>query len=194
MKYLKMLGLVALAATALTAFGASSASATTLSITGVKQSGAVTLTASLEAGTKAKLSLTDGSLANECATSDVHGTTTSFTGTKIGGPISTLTFESCVREKVEVIKAGSLDVEWIKGTHNGTVFSTGAEVKVPSAIGTLTCTTPAAGTDIGTLTGSTTGMGTMDIKATLNCGFLAPSANWAGSYVITSPHSLAVVE
>ncbi len=194
MKYLKMLGLAALAAMALTAFAASTASATTLEVGGVAQNKSVEITASLESGTKAKLSLTDGSLANECSVSHVNGKTEgTFTAATIGGAIKTLTFETCTREKVEVVKPGSLDISWISGTTNGTVTSTNAEVKVPSPIGTLTCVTPAAGKDIGTLTGKASGQATMDINAVLNCGFLAPSAVWAGSYVVTSPAGLGVV-
>lgn len=196
MKHLKMLGFAACAAMALMAFAASSASATTFAVTGVKQTANITITATLEAGTSAVLQKTDGSFANTCTESDVHGTTTSFTaaGTgSIGGPVSSLTFSKCTTEKVETDEAGSLTVEWIKGTSNGTLKSSGAKVTVPSPFGKLTCTT-GTGTDIGTLTGKATGFATVDIHAVLPCGILAPSTTWDGSYWITSPHNLSIIE
>src|SRR4051794_15477674 len=88
---------------------------------------------------------------------------------------------------------GSLTVAWISGTTNGTVRSIGASVTVPitffsESTTNVTCTTAASpGTDIGTLTGSTTGTVELDVKAVLNCGFLLPSALWEGTYVLTVP-------
>jgi hypothetical protein len=192
MKYLKMLGLAAVAAMALMAVGAGSASATTLTKTGVTQSTSVTITASLEPGTTALLATTSGGFANTCSESHVHGETVApFSGAVIGGPITELSFSGCTTSPVVVDTMGSLSIERIGATNNGTVRSAGAKVTVPSPFGPLTCST-GAGTDIGTLTGSSTGAGTMDIKAVLNCGFLVPSAKWEGSYIVTEPHSLGV--
>jgi hypothetical protein len=191
---LKMLGLAALAAMAFAAFAASPASATTLEVNGVTQNSSVSLSASLESGTSAVLARTDGSLANTCDNSTVAGKTeTTFTGTKVTGDVSTLTFGSCTRT-VTVDTKGSLYVEHISGTTNGTVFSEEAEVtvKTPFFEPEVNCKT-GAGTDIGTLTGKKTGeIATMDINAVLNCGFLLPSATWKGSYIVTSPTGLGV--
>jgi hypothetical protein len=192
MKYLKMLGLAAVAAMALMAIGAGSASATTLEVKGVTQSGAVEIKASLESGTSAILQTTSGGFANTCKESAVTGKTSVFTGTTVSGPISALTFTSCTTSPVTVDEKGSLTVERIGSTTNGTVRSAGAKVTVPSPFGALTCST-GAGTDIGTLTGKATGQATMDINAVLNCGFLVPSATWTGSYVVTSPEGLGIV-
>ena len=197
MKYLKMLGLTAVAAVALMAF-ASAASATTFEVTGVKQTSNITLHATLEEGTSAILKDEAGTTTDTCTTSTVHGTTTSFTaaGTgAIGGPITTLTFGNC-SHTTDVIAPGSLSVSWIKGTTNGTVTSSNAEVTVRSTFFGVnaTCKT-GAGTDIGTLTGkaSTAGKATMDINGTISCGILGNSS-WTGSYWITSPHNLGVIE
>jgi hypothetical protein len=185
MKITKMFGLLAVAALALMAF-ASTASATTLETNGVKNTSAVTIEASLESGTSAVLQKTDGSFANTCTASSVIGKdSTSTTGTAVSGPVSTLTFTSCTNEKVVVDAAGSLSVENIAGTTNGTVKSSSAKVTVPSPFGSLTCET-GTGNDIGTLTGKASGQATMDINAVLNCGFLAPSTTWTGSYLVTS--------
>src|SRR3954453_18974209 len=121
MKLTKILGVVAVAAMALMAF-ASTASATTIESNGVAKNEAITIHATLEAGKSALLSATGGGFANTCTTSTVEGTTTTFTGAKIGGPINVLTFEMCNEEPVVVDAPGSLEVENIAGTTNGTLF------------------------------------------------------------------------
>jgi hypothetical protein len=179
MKFTKILGVVAVAAMALMAF-ASTASATTLEVGGVTQSGAVTIEAT---SPEAILRDTFGLSANKCA-SKVEGTTSVKTGTKVEGAISTLTFTPCERETVVVHTKGSLSVERIGSTTNGTVRSIGAVVTTPSPFGTLTCTTAASpGTDIGTLTGVASGKATIHVKANLSCGI---SAIWEGTYTTTT--------
>ena len=213
MKYLKMLGIAAVAAMSFMAFAVSSASATTLEVNGSTVT-TQTITASLKSGTKAVLARTDGSLANECAVSHGHGiaetqvdevagvktwtVTGPFTGhtakQKEEGqkPEDGLSFSSCTRP-VTVHDPGTLKVDWTSGT-DGTVTSEGADVTVGSPFGTLTCKT-GEGTPIGTLTGTD---GTpaehaeLDVSAVLNCGFLVPSATWKGTYVVTTPTKLGV--
>ncbi len=163
---------------------------TTLEVGGIPKGEPVEITASLDAGTSLVLNRTDGSFGNTCDTSHINGTTSVFTGTKVTGPLSTLTFESCTRP-VTVHKAGKLYVEHIASTTNGTVFSEEAEVTVGTPFGTVNCQT-STGTDIGTLTGKKEGNATIDINAVLNCGFLLPSATWKGSYTVTSPSGLGV--
>jgi hypothetical protein len=101
-----------------------------------------------------------------------------------------MSFSKCTEGSVIVDAAGTLSVERIAGTTNGTVRSNGAKVTVPSPLGSLTCTT--SNTDIGTLTGVASGKARMDVNAVLNCGFFLPSAKWEGSYVVTSPEGLGV--
>jgi hypothetical protein len=189
MKPSKIFGLVAVAALTLMAF-ASTASATTLTTNGVKQSGAVTLVATQNGSLT--LSDTSNTFANTCRVSTVHGTTSVFTGT-VSGPLATLSFSTCTHEQVVVDAKGSLSIEQIGATTNGTVRSSGAEVTVPSTIGssiiTVNCKT--AFTDLGTLTGVNSGTSVIDINAVLNCGFFLPSAKWIGSYNITG-HSIGV--
>jgi hypothetical protein len=191
MKFTKILGVVAVAALALMAF-ASTASATTLEVGGVTKNEAITIKASVSGS--ALLTDTSGFFANTCTKSSVEGTTASpFTGTTVGGPINTLTFESCTedaKEKVVVDAAGSLSVAAITGTTNGTVSSSSAKVTTPSPFGKLTCVTASGGTDIGKLTGVSSGSATMDISAVLNCG--AITAKWTGTYTVTSPSGLGV--
>jgi hypothetical protein len=199
MKLTKILGVVAVAALALMAF-AGTASATTLEVGGVAKNEAITLKSSLKSETSALLADTAGFFANTCTASTVEGTTAKdeegkgdYTGPIVSGPISALTFTSCKTEPVTVDTKGSLSVENIAGTTNGTVRSIGAKVTVPSPFGLLTCVTVASpGTDIGTLTGTgdTTKHATMDINAALNCGSI--TAKWTGTYTVTSPTGLGV--
>jgi opacity protein-like surface antigen len=193
MKFTKILGVAAAAALALMAF-ASTASATTLEKEGVAQTGAITISASLKKETSALLTDTSGFLANTCTVSTVEGSdSTKTTGTAVEGPISVLSWGTtttpCTEGNPTVDTKGSLSVERIGTTTNGTVKSKNAKVTVPSPFGLLTCTTPAEGTDIGTLTGVKTGNATMDISAVLNCGI---TAKWSGTYVVTSPVGLGV--
>ncbi|HEX6206569.1 MAG TPA: hypothetical protein VFZ29_12255, partial [Solirubrobacterales bacterium] len=135
--------MAALAASLTTLAGVGTASATVLEVAGTPKNEAVTLTASLQSASSLTLARTDGSLANTCTESHLHGTTESpFTGTKVTGALSSLSFSSCVRP-VTVHKAGKLYVEYIPGTTNGTVFSEEAEITVGSPFGTLNCKTNA---------------------------------------------------
>jgi len=191
MKHLKIFALAAIAAMALTASISSSASASTWTITGVTQVGAVTVTATLVGGTSTLLQTTSGAFIDTCTASDLHWTSVSFTGEKVSGPVSSWSASSCTSEKVVVDKAGSLSFERIGATRNATMRSSGAEFTAPSPFGAVTCKT-GEGTDVGTLTGVTSGSAKMDINAVLNCGFLVPSATWVGEWVVTTPHASGV--
>jgi hypothetical protein len=120
----------------------------------------------------------------------VKGTTQSpFTGTTVGGPISTLAWTGCSQGNPTVHKKGSLSIEWLSGT-NGTVRSSGAEYTLPAPFGsTFTCTT--SGTDFGTLNGVKTGNATITINAVLACTGVG-TAKWTGTYTVTSPSGLGV--
>src|SRR6185503_13925891 len=174
MKYLKMLGLVAVAAMALTAFAASTASATTLETNGVATKAAETITATLEAGSSAILKDEFGTTTDTCTVSEVEGTSNAISGaspTWLGGTINKLTFEKCTHT-TKVDANGGLEIMWTSGT-NGEVKSTGAEVTVQSTFfgATALCKT-GAGTKIGTFTGVKTGKAKMDISAVIGCGIL----------------------
>jgi hypothetical protein len=182
MKYLKMLGLAAVAAMAMAAFTAGTASATTLEVNGVKTNAAVVIKASLKAGTSAVLRDTVGFSQNTCTTSEVEGETdTPFTGTSVTGGLDVLTFTNCDKI-VTVHSKGTLHVSHIANTTNGTVTSSGAQVTATGPFGYLNCQT-GTGTHLGTLTGKASGDAEMDINATLDCGI---SAKWVATYTVTS--------
>jgi len=196
MKFTRILGVAAIAALALTF--ASTASATTLEIGGVKQTGSVTFKATLKSGTSALLSDTGGFFANTCTTSTIEGKTTTFTapGTSpIAGALPVLSWGTtatpCKEGNPTVVKSGTFTISWIKGTTNGTFVSDNGHWTVPTALGSLTCTTPEGGTDLGVLTGVASGNATLDINAVLNC---TVSLKWTGTYTVTSPTGLGVVE
>lgn len=188
MKLTSIIGIAIGAAVALMTF-TNTASATTLEINGVKQTGAVTVKGSFKAGTSGLMTTTGGAFINTCTEGTAEGTTSTFTGTVVSGPVSSLTFEKCTSEPIVVDSAGTLSLEWIKET-TGTLFSSGAKVTVPSPFGRLTCTTN--NTDLGTLSGVSSGTATLTLNGVLNCGLLAPSAKWTGTFAITSPLGLGV--
>jgi hypothetical protein len=192
MKLSKILGVAAFAALALMAF-ASTASATTLETNGVTQSGGVTIKST--ASSTITLESTSGVFSNTCSTSTVEGTTSVTSGTTVSGSISALSFSNCTHSPVVVVSKGSLSVERIGTTTNGTVRSSGAEVTVPVTIfGSVVSTTcKTNNTDIGTLTGSSVSGGSkITLSAILECGGVLPSARWTGTYTITG-HGIGVV-
>lgn len=180
-----------LAASALLAL-AGTASATTLEKAGVKQTGAVTIKASHESTTSTGWIEKSLGTLNTCTTSTIEGTTSVFSGTTVTAPISALTFQNCTDGTPIVDAKGSVSIENISGTTNGTVRWIGTKVTVPTtALGTLTCVTASSpGTDVGTLTGVSSGTAKLDVTVLLNCGFV--NMTWAGTYIVTSPDGLGV--
>ncbi len=215
MKYLKMLGLAAVAAMALTAFlGAGSASAAGLyKYTTPSANDAIALNtelvSSLETGSSALLKDTLGGANDTCTSSEVKGkieknTTTAPVGTlNPQGRISALTFGGCshtttvisTSEEAGVKYYGELEIKHIAGTTNGTVVSKNSRVTVKSTIFGVSCiANTGAGTAIGTLTGakSPTANATMDINGTITLENGCGDSTWTGSYEVTSPVGLTV--
>jgi hypothetical protein len=199
MKFLKILGLAAIAAMALTAFlGAGTASASNLRIFGHATNLGVgtEIEATLESGNSATLEDAFGFTATTCAGSEVYGTIERTT--PVGQPkgkLGILTFTSCPeKHAVKVLAAGELEIRNLTGTTNGTVFSSGARVSVFNTLLNQTCiANTGAGTDIGTLTGatSTTGKATMDINGLIPLeGCSASNARWTGKYEVKKPVGL----
>lgn len=218
MKYLKMLGLAAVAAMALMAFGAGTASATKLCTTtdtpdcsaGWAYGVGTTIHATLKSGTTAKLwnDPKGESPLVTCTGSTVKGSISNAggTGSTVSGPLDTttnaeekhtgLTWSGCSTTVDTITTEGSigeLEIHWIEGTHNGTVTSKGTDVTVN--IFGVTCTYGSgAGLDLGTLTGGTEPI--LSINTTVNKvagGFLCPGhAIWEAEYVVTEPHALFV--
>jgi hypothetical protein len=196
MKYVKILGLLAVAATALMAFAAS-AGATTIT------TGGTVAASTIESTNESNLTLSGGGLTVTCEHSEVKGSIASQgTGKTATGNISTLTFTKC-NQHVTVVSNGSLEAHWTSGS-NGTLTSSGATVTVEftTIFGAVHCLFNTNNTNIGTLTGAanhSTGKATLDISATIPTeaggrgGGLCPSTStWSGSYVVNVPAGATV--
>jgi len=196
MKYIKMLGLAAVAAMALMAFvGVGSASAVTLcendTATGCTSHVNSGATIDFSAEDSIKLAGPFGITIDTCTESTVQGTT-STTGTDnataIAGTVTSLTFGKCTR-LTTVGTGGTLSITESGTAGNGTVTSNGATVtihEIPSPFPS-TCAYSTSNTDIGVLTHNATAA-TFDISATIthetaNC----PDGTWSGHYVSTGP-------
>jgi hypothetical protein len=184
MKYIKMLGLLAVAAAALMAFAGSASATTVTSPTGTLYTGPIEATAGAT-------QLTGAWATVECKHSVVKGKITKH-GTTVTaeGPVESLDFTEC-NYPTTVIKPGSLVAHWTKG-YDGTLTSVGAEILVHTNIGTCRFNT-GTGVDIGTLTGGTPAkldINSSSIPVTEGNFFCGNSGIWHGSYTVTTPHSL----
>jgi len=189
MKYIKTLGLLAVAAAALMAF-AGTASATITSPAGTSYGGEIVASSSN--------SELDGSVDVKCKASTVKGKPSSTGDTS--GSITSLTFTECGADTVSVINMGTLRLEkqgggWI------TVSSTGAEVTVQvhrSVFGfpvTTHCIYATSNTAVGTLSEGTNwhiALSGTNIPQKATDGGCGSNAQWTGTYSGTTPSSLFV--
>lgn len=191
MKYLKMLGLAAIAAMGLMAFvGASSASATTLSSEGKNLPAGTTILASLTGS--AELKETGGQVLDTCTAGTVHLVTANETGSSINtsGEVGITWGETgtACTHTTDTIKGGTGSITYTSGL-NGTVVSSSAEVTVETAGLSCIYGTASTGTTLGVLQGSTTANATLEINVPVlkkGGAFLCPgSAVWKAKYVVT---------
>jgi hypothetical protein len=192
MKYLRMLGLAAVAAMTLMAFlGAGSASAATACTTNTSPCTApiTTLGASLEAGSSTVLTSTSSETLNICTSSAVHGNVTNAKkGSSATGPITTLSFTNCTKT-THVLKSGELSFN-----DSGVLVSKGWEFTI-TLFGVSCSFGSGMGITIGTVTGGTPGK--WSIRAIFRKtfgGFLCPEeAQLTANYVVTNHTSAYVV-
>ena len=193
MKYVKILGLLAVAAAAMMAF-AGSASATTL--TSPK---GVTYTGPIIAEAEGHAILHNPAAKIECA-STVHGNVEKHgTGVTVEGTISTLDFTGCTGSWTVTGTGGTLIAHWITGTNNATLTSTGATVTAVNDSLGITCRYATSATHIGTLTGAANdeSHATLHINASIPfhsgsifCG--SGNSAWTAAYTVTTPKGLIV--
>ena len=204
MKYLKILGLVALAAAALAALVGANASATVLC--------KVQETPCSEANEYPKGTTADGSLGESSAIfTDTSGNTVlitctggtvkgelEFSGSKTETPrgkgTSANVFWSGCTTTMDTIAGGEVEIHNIAGTHNGTVILKSFKTTL-TVLGVSCIYGYGAGTDIGVLTGGT--KPTLDINAVLNeeepKKFLCPdTAKGQATGILTEPAELPV--
>ena len=203
MKYVKMLGLAAVAVAALMAFvGASSASASVLCKT-TPPSGICPANQAYPAGTeihavnqeKVVLHAEFGTL--ECEESTVSGTTEkegSATET-VKGNVTVLTFAKCNCE-VKVLKNGSLEIHAEDDDGNGTLTANGQEVTTTCStiFGNVHCIYVTENSNLGTVKGGNPAVftGTPTISRKPTNALCSPQATWTANYKITSPTPLWV--
>jgi hypothetical protein len=199
MKYLKMLGLAAVAAMALTAFlGASSASATVLCTTTTTPCTTGWHIDKIVASATGSTSLhsTGGALEATCTGSSSTAEKKS-TGSSTTTPVGTvataaLTWSGC-NQTTETLEGGELEIHQIAGTHNGTVTAKGFKVTV--VIAGVTCTFGAGnGIHLGVLTGGSPAILHANAVVPKVAGsFLCPADSvWEATYQITN-HTAAYV-
>lgn len=197
MKYVKMLGLAAVAAMALMAFaGAGTASASVLCSTATNPctspyANGTTIEGTLESGTTATLRDTSSSIVNTCTGSSVSGSLTQGNKKEAAkGAVSTenLTWSGCTAEITKTVTPGEIEID--AGTNgNGTVTAKG--LVVTQKVSGLSCSyTAGTGITLGSYTESTK---TINVNVVVNkdsnhSAFLCPStAVWVAQYLITKP-------
>jgi hypothetical protein len=206
MRYVKVLGLLAVAAAALMAFAstaladvATSPTGTTYTVTDTKEKEGggheTVFTRPLSAEAEGHAVLDNPIAKIECP-STVSGEIESEDkeGENVSGSIKSLTFNNCTDSwHVTVVSAGSLSVNGSAGSYNGDVFSTGATVEA-TRFG-ITCRYATSNTTVGTATSGSPA--TMHINANIPfhsgsvfCGSGATA--WTGSYEVSAPSSLYV--
>jgi len=190
MKYVKILGLLAVAAAAMMAFAAS-ASATSVTTT----TGGAAATPTIHAVNENGHVTLANPIANISCSSTVEGAVESHgSGVPAEGTIKDLTFTGCTNSwHVTAIpnadgKYGKLSVTWENG-HNGILTS--SESRVDTTRLGVTCVYETKNTPIGTVTGGNPA--TLKIEASIPIDTTASSglcgtgnAKWEGSYVTTS--------
>jgi hypothetical protein len=196
MKYFKMIGFAAV----VTAFvGAGIASATKLYSNDAPLSKGTTINAVLKAGTEAVVKT--GFFNMACGESTAHGVTSTTGGASeaVKGNISTLNFGECTGDTVITLSNGSLEVHHIAGTTNGTLTGSGTEATmIFHNVGGAHCIYKTEATDLGILTGNTSGRATIHVEAALTrvpTSFLcASSAILTATYEVTTPSPFWVEE
>jgi hypothetical protein len=175
MKYVKILGLAAVAAMALMAFvGASTASATVLCHTTTTPCTEKWKTGTeprfvVRPGTAGIWTDTSGNVVAKCPEGELRGTITNagsstetvktsvepsgFTWPKVEGCISTVTVEG-----------GTLEIHAISGTDNGTVTVSGFKITIYVQAFGVSCFYGFSTSDLGTLTGNGSGSAILDIN------------------------------
>jgi len=213
MKYLKMIGLAAVAAAAMTAFvGTGTAAANTVLCHTTVTAGCAaanwdwpvgsTLDFSLVAGGTSRTTDTSGFIAiGTCTGGTFKGTLTTTTTPTFTVSPSNTTWSGC-SQTTHTITGGSIQLHAIPGTHDATVTGTGFAVTTP--FGSNTCSYGLGNTykHIGTLTGNSTGTNlilhisanwTLDTAHSSASG-CASSAKWTATYQYTGTTHLHIAE
>jgi hypothetical protein len=204
MKYVKILGLAAVAAMALMAFvAAGTASATVLCSTNTSPCPAGQ---KWPLGTGIEFTVTQNTTASWLETAGQSIST--CTGGKLKGEITNAgsateavkikvtedTWNSCTFPTVP-LELGSLEVTDITGTSNGTIkMSSGFKFTMNTVLFGSCVYGSGTGIELGTLTGGASKEAGIDVNAVLGqgTGICCPSAKWSEHYTLTSPSGTAL--
>jgi hypothetical protein len=192
MKYVKMLGLLAVAAAALMAFAGNAAATVVTSPPGTVYTGTITATS------EGYVTLHNAVGTISCH-SHVTGSVQRHTGSGVitaSGAITALSFSGCTNGEVHqvngvVVKPGELEIHKL-ANGNGTLTSKNAEVSI-TMFGFNCIYGTGAGLDIGEVTPGQ--HGTLDISASIprvgGSFFCGATGNWTGKYKILTPTNIA---
>jgi hypothetical protein len=181
MKYVKILGLAAVAAMALMAFvGAGTASATVLCSTNTSARWEETAANVLETctGGKIKGEITNAGSSTEAV--KIKATEVSWTGCTVATTTNGL---------------GSFEIQNITGTSNGTLNMSSGFKFTQNTVLFGSCTYGSGtGIDMGTLTGGAAGSVGIDVNTVLGegSGICCASAKWSEHFTLTSPSGTAL--
>lgn len=165
MKYMKLIGLAALAAMALMAFGAGTASATKLCKNNLSTTNCsehypektlveATLTKNAKGEQTAILETLEGTVLDTCTGSTVAGKTENTAAT--GEPVKgkiETLTWSGCTKTTNTLSMGTLEISHIAGTDNGTLTGSSTEVTINTIFGSCVYGLAATGTHIGTVVG-----------------------------------------
>lgn len=149
---------------------------------------------SLKSGSSMTLASTGGGTLVTCSSGTVSGQVGAEAESNVMIETLESTWSGCSAPNATVAN-GSLSVQWIAGTHNGTL--NGKSVEWIFELFGVTCTYGfGTGTHLGTLTGGEAPTLVISTTVTKTAGtFLCPSsATFKAEYIVTSPHSLYVDE
>jgi len=202
MKYIKMLGLAAVAAMALMAFGAGTASATKLCTVntdpcpaGSTEPVETEIHATLTANTTAVLETSGGTVLDTCTESTVKGKTAktaAATGESVKGDIETLTWGNCTRTTTTEA-VGNLELHDAAGA-DGTLTATGTtEVTIDTIFGSCIYGT-GTGLNLGAVKGGSPATLSINVGVPKISGnFACPATGiWTANYTVTKPTSLFI--
>jgi hypothetical protein len=190
MKYVKMLGLTAVAAVAAMAFAATAFATTLTSPAGTTYTGKIVAEA-LGGG----IVTHNSSESFTCQKSVAEGTVEKHgAGVTVSGLVSSWDLTECGNSTFKVLKRGTLEIH-ATGSGQGTLTSTGMEIEATSAL--MTCIYTTNATDVGLFTGSNTTNATLHLSSskvprTGGSALCGAAGTITGDYKVTTPSTLYV--
>jgi len=194
MRYMRICGLVTLAAAALMVFISAALASEATSPSGTRFDGTIHLTSDGAVTLHIPVTVT-------CNHATKHGHIVGEDASGIDVEITTEKFTDCGSNHITVVHAGSLEIRTQSGSSNGngTLVSSGAEISIQVTSLGLTCVYTTSSTHLGTVTGSKNTGGkakahvdSVAIPRTGGSFFCGSSGEITGSYSVESPTYLDI--